>query len=75
MPDCDAIYRRINNPPGPACPYRRPCELRDIWPKLQEDFKRTVDAIYDDKETQSYSQIEGKEIRWNCSHHRLKRLR
>lgn len=47
MPDYDEIYRKANPRRFPYSPFERQRELRDLWPDLQEDFRRVVDAAID----------------------------
>lgn len=44
MTDYDAIYRKANPRRFPYSPHEKQRELRDLWPNLQEEFRRTVDA-------------------------------
>lgn len=38
------VYRRLNPPSNPFCPYERRRHLRDLWPSEQAKFKALVDA-------------------------------
>lgn len=43
MIDYDQIYR-LTRAKTPICPLEKTPQLSDLWPSLQEDFRRTVDA-------------------------------
>lgn len=45
MTEYEQIYRQLNPRSFPYSPYEKQRELRDLWPKEQEAFKRLVDAI------------------------------
>jgi hypothetical protein len=50
MVDYAAIYRKANPKRFFFSPYEKQRELSDLWPDLQEEFKRTVDATLKHKE-------------------------